>query len=324
MDFVLVTGGAGYVGSHTCKALAQAGYMPVSYDNLSRGHAAAVRWGPLEIGDIADAERLAQVIRHYQPVAILHFAAYAYVAESVQYPLRYFRNNVGGSLTLIEVATALGIENLVFSSTCTVYGHPQCLPIPEDHPLLPIHPYGISKATTEQMLRSCESTHALRSVCLRYFNAAGADPEGEIGEVHDPEPHLIPNVLRAGLGRIPAVCVHGTDYETPDGSCVRDYIHVSDLAQAHVLALDYLRQGGGSAAFNLSNSRGYSVKEVIATAEQVIGKPIPVVFKPRRPGDVGMLVGAAKRAQEVLGWQQRYADLETIIATAWRWFQQHP
>ncbi len=324
MDSVVVTGGAGYVGSHTCKALAQAGYMPVSYDNLSRGHADAVRWGPLEIGDIADAERLSQVICHYQPVAILHLAAYAYVAESVQHPLRYFRNNVGGSLTLIEVATALGIENLVFSSTCTVYGHPQCLPIPEDHPLLPIHPYGISKATTEQMLRSCESTHALRSVCLRYFNAAGADPEGEIGEVHNPEPHLIPNVLRAGLGQIPAICVHGTDYETPDGSCVRDYIHVTDLANAHVLALRYLLAGGTSTAFNLSNSRGYSVKEVIAVAEKVIAKPIPVVFKPRRPGDVGILVGAAKRAQEVLGWQQRYADLETIIATAWRWFQQHP
>lgn len=323
MSCVLVTGGAGYVGSHTCKALAAAGFTPVSYDNLSRGHQEAVRWGPLEIGDIGDPERLREVIWAYRPVAILHFAAYAYVAESVQHPLLYYRNNVGGSLSLMEVATACGIENLVFSSTCTVYGHPQRLPIPEEHPLLPIHPYGISKATTEMMLRSCEATHGLRSVSLRYFNAAGADPDGEIGEVHDPETHLIPNVLRAALGRIPAIEVYGTDYDTPDGSCVRDFIHVTDLANAHVLALKYLLAGGASDAFNLSNSRGYSVKEVITTAEGVIGKPVPVQYHPRRPGDVGMLIGQADRACQVLGWQQQYGDLETIIATAWNWFRQH-
>jgi UDP-arabinose 4-epimerase len=315
----LVTGGAGYIGSHTCKALAQAGYDPVTYDNLVYGHDWAVQWGPLERGDIADRERLDQVIRHYQPAAVLHFAAYAYVGESVTDPGKYYRNNVAGTLTLLEAMRDHGIPHLVFSSTCATYGQPTVIPIPEDHPQSPINSYGTSKWMVEQILRDFHKAHDLQSVSLRYFNAAGADPHTEIGEAHDPETHLIPLVLDAALGTRSHITVFGEDYDTPDGTCIRDYIHVSDLADAHVLALRYLIQGGRSTALNLGNGQGFSVKDVIEMAKAITQRSIPTQMGARRPGDPSRLIGDATRAMQVLGWQPQLANLDQIIETAWRW-----
>lgn len=316
---ILVTGGAGYIGSHACKALARAGYQPVACDNLVYGHPWAVKWGPLERGDIADRSWLDSVIARYQPLAVMHFAAYAYVGESVQDPGKYYRNNVAGSLTLLEAARDHGIGQFIFSSTCATYGIPQVSPIPETHPQDPVNPYGASKLMIERMLRDFDLAHGLRSIALRYFNAAGADPDGEIGEVHDPETHLIPLVLDAAAGRRPWVTVFGDDYETPDGTCIRDYIHVTDLAQAHVLALQALESGVHSTAFNLGNGRGFSVREVIAHAVEVTGREVPVVIGPRRLGDPPRLVGDASRAIRELGWRPRLAELRTIIETAWAW-----
>ncbi len=321
---VLVTGGAGYIGSHVCKALAQSGYCPVTFDNLSRGYWEAVQWGPLEQGDLSDLPRLLEVIRTHQPVAVMHFAAFAYVGESTHHPLLYYKNNVGGSTTLIEAMVECGIPYIVFSSSCTVYGDPTFMPLTESHPINPISPYGKSKAIVEDILASCDQAHAIKSVCLRYFNAAGADPEGEIGENHEPETHLIPNVLKAALGIGDPLIVLGNDYDTPDGTCIRDYIHVTDLAAAHVFALKYLLAGGSSQQLNLSNNRGFSVMEVIEMAKQVTGRAIPFTVGARRMGDAPCLIGDSSLARQILGWDPVYPDLATIIEHAWGWMQSSP
>ena len=317
----LVTGGAGYIGSHTCKALSLEGYLPVTYDNLVYGHERAVKWGPFERGDILDRGRLDAVISHYKPEAVVHFAAFAYVGESVVDPGKYYRNNVLGSLTLLEAARDHGIRHFVFSSTCAIYGIPDLLPIREDSRQDPINPYGASKQMVERMLGDFGAAHNIRSVALRYFNAAGADLNNETGESHDPETHLIPLVLDAASGRRPAVTIFGTDYPTPDGTCIRDYIHVSDLADAHVKALQALDSGSPSPAYNLGNGRGFSVREVIDTVERVTGLRVPVKLGDRRPGDPARLISDASRARMELGWEPRIAELDQIIESAWAWHQ---
>ena len=321
---VLVTGGAGFIGSHACKALARAGYQPVAYDNLAYGHDWAVKWGPLERGDILDRARLDEVIETHRPEAVLHFAAFAYVGESVTDPGKYYRNNVGGSLTLLEAMRDHGLGRIVFSSTCATYGIPDTVPIGEDTPQRPINPYGASKLMVERMLNDFGAAHAIAWTALRYFNAAGADPDNQIGEDHDPETHLIPLLLDAASGRRGSVTVFGGDYATPDGTCVRDYIHVSDLAEAHVLALAALDRGGESGPYNLGNGRGFSVREVVAAVEAVTGLTVPVVMGPRRAGDPAALVGDAARARDSLGWRPRIGALEDIIRTAWAWHQRKP
>ena len=319
MPAILVTGGAGYVGSHACKALAAAGYTPVAYDNLGRGHRELVRWGPLEVGDLADRARLDEVFARHRPEAVMHFAAFAYVGESVQDPALYYRNNVGGTLELVDATRRAGVEALVFSSTCSTYGVPERMPIDEDTPQRPINPYGATKLAIERMLADYAAAYGLRSVSLRYFNAAGCDPDGETGERHDPETHVIPRVLMAAAGEIGHVEVFGTDYPTPDGTCLRDYVHVADLARGHVQALDYLKRGGATIAVNLGTGRAFSVREVIAAAEQVTGRRIPVREAPRRPGDPPVLVADPARARALLGFAPRYTELAPIVATAWRW-----
>ena len=321
MSTILVTGGAGYVGSHACKALAAAGHTPVTYDNLSRGHREFARWGPLEIGDIADAAKLDSAFARHRIDAVMHFAALAYVGESVEQPALYYRNNVGGTLELLEAMRRAGVKLLVFSSTCSTYGVPERMPITEDLPQQPINPYGMSKLVVERVLRDYEPAYGLRSVALRYFNAAGCDPDGEVGEEHDPETHLIPRVLMAADGMLPHVDVFGTDYPTPDGTCLRDYIHVADLADGHVRALSYLQRGGASTAINLGTGRAFSVREVIAAAERVTGRRIPVHEGPRRAGDPPVLVADATRARLVLGFAPGFTEIEPIVATAWRWHE---
>jgi len=318
---ILVTGGAGYIGSHVCKALAQNGFLPVCYDDLSTGHAPAVKWGPLERGSLGDAARLAAVLRDYRPAAAIHLAGFIAVGESVADPSRYYRNNVGQTLVFLDSLRNAGVGHVVFSSSAAVYGLPRQAPVAEDHPLQPVNPYGWTKLMIERVLADYAPAYGMCSVALRYFNAAGADPEGEIGEDHDPETHLIPLVLDAALGRREAITVFGTDYDTPDGTCIRDYIHVGDLADAHVLALRHLqeRRQAVAEAFNLGNGSGYSVREVIATASRLTKRNIPMRTAARRAGDPAVLVSAAERAKTVLGWTQRHADLETQIAHAWAW-----
>jgi len=319
MKNVLVTGGAGYIGSHTCKILSQQGFHPVAFDNLSSGHAWAVKWGPLEQGDILDRTALDRVLEKYRPIACLHFAAFAYVGESVSDPGKYYRNNVGGSLTLLETLRDHGINQFVLSSTCATYGIPDKVPIDETFPQTPINPYGASKLMVERMLADFHVAHRMRSVSLRYFNAAGADPDVEIGEDHNPETHLVPLVLEAACGDREAITVFGDDYETLDGTCVRDYIHVNDLAEAHVLALKSLEQGLAHRAFNLGNGLGYSVREVIGSVERVTGRPVPVKMGERRPGDPARLISDSSRAASELQWRPRINKLDDIIATAWEW-----
>ena len=321
---VLVTGGAGYIGSHTCKALAQAGFTPVTYDSLVYGHEWAVKWGPFEHGDILDGERLREVLQRFQPLAVIHFAAFAYVGESVADPAKYYRNNVVGTLSLLEAMRETGVGSIVFSSTCATYGIPDTVPITEDEPQKPINPYGTSKLMVEQILADYRVAYGLNSVALRYFNAAGADPEGEVGEAHDPETHLIPLVLDAARGKRPRIAIFGEDYDTEDGSCVRDYIHVQDLARAHVLAMECLPTGNLKPAYNLGTGRGYSVKEVIAAARRATNLAIPVEQGTRRPGDPARLVANASSARADLGWTPEITDIEEIIATAWRWTQKVP
>lgn len=315
---ILVTGGAGYIGSHACKALASKGFEPIVYDNLSRGNRWAVKWGPLEEGDLGDIERVRGVLERHKPAAVMHFAAFAYVGKSMRDPLLYSRNNIWGSTVLLQALVDYAPLPVVFSSTCSTYGIPQTVPIPETHAQNPINPYGFSKLVVERLLSDLELVYGLRSVSLRYFNAAGADREGEIGEEHNPETHLVPLVLEAARDGT-AVRVLGTDYETPDGTCIRDYIHVSDIADAHLLALDYLLKGGASCALNLANARGYSVKEVIATAERICGRSVRMEMAPRREGDPPILVGSAMRAQSLLGWRPTRSALEIQIADAWNW-----
>lgn len=316
---VLVTGGAGYIGSHTCKILAEAGYEPVTLDNLIYGHRWAVKWGPFVEGDLADATLLRQVIQDYRVEAVVHFAAYAYVGESMQDPGKYFRNNVANTLNLLDAMVTNGIRPIVFSSTCSTYGLPERIPITEDQPQQPLNPYGESKLFVERALRWYGIAHGLRSVALRYFNAAGADPEGEIGEEHDPETHLLPLVIQAALGQRAQVEIFGTDYDTPDGTPIRDYIHVTDLADAHVRALQHLMEGGDNLALNLGTGTGYSVREVIRMVERVAQIPVPAREGQRRPGDPPALVADPSRARQRLEWHPVYSDLRTIVETAWRW-----
>ena len=316
---VLVTGGAGYIGSHTCKHLAASGHTPVVFDDLTQGHEWAVKWGPLERGSLNDPARLAEVFAAHRVDAVIHFAASALVGESMSHPGKYFRNNTLGSFNLIEAMREAGVGILVFSSTCATYGDPVRVPIDEAHPQVPVNPYGESKLMVERMLRWYGQSHGLRWMALRYFNAAGADPDGEIGEDHDPESHLIPLVIGGTLGTRPPVKVFGTDYPTPDGTAVRDYIHVVDLADAHLRAIERLGAGTGSQAINLGTGRGQSVQQVIDTVGRVSGRPVPFERAPRRAGDPPELVADPSRAREVLGWTPRYADLPSMVQHAWNW-----
>jgi UDP-arabinose 4-epimerase len=318
---ILVTGGAGYVGSHAVKALFRAGFWPVTYDDLSRGHADAVRYGDLVVGGLHERQKLRAVVDEYGPIGCLHFAAYAYVAESVSEPGRYYHNNVAGSLALLEVLVEAGLNNIVFSSSCAAYGNPDRLPISEACPKNPISPYGRSKSMVEDILVDFESAHGLKHVALRYFNACGADPEGELGERHDPEPHLLPRALMAAAGIIPHVDVFGSDYPTRDGTAVRDYVHVHDLAAAHVRALAHLQRTGRSEVFNLGSGRGYSVREVLAAVETVTGLRVPVREIPRRPGDPAELVADITKARQLLGFSVQYEEIEGIVETAWNWYR---
>ena len=319
MGSILVTGGAGYIGSHTCKALHNAGFTPVTFDNLVYGHREAVKWGPFVEGDLNDRALLEQVIREHAVTAVIHFAAYAYVGESMQYPEKYFSNNVVNTLNLLDAMKSCGTGTIVFSSTCATYGLPERLPIDERHPQNPVNPYGESKLFVERVLKWYEVAHGIRSVPLRYFNAAGADAEGDIGEDHTPETHLIPLVIEAALGVRSHVEVFGTDYPTPDGTAIRDYIHVTDLGDAHVKALEYLLAGGDSVALNLGTGNGYSVKEVISAVESVSGRSVPTQLSARRPGDPSELVANAVNANQRLGWVPVHSSLENIARTAWNW-----
>src|SRR5258708_3465179 len=316
---VLVTGGAGYIGSHVCKALAAAGYRPVTYDNLSEGHHWAVRWGPLERGNLAHTARLENAIRRHRPIAVIHLAGVIAAGESVSDPAKYYEINVAGTLSLLSVMRQQGIDRIVFSSSAAVYGEPRSTPITEDHPLLPINPYGAGKLACERILCDFAAGYGIRSVSLRYFNAAGADPDGEIGEAHRIETHLIPLVLETALGQRPAVSVFGTDYPTRDGTCVRDYVHVADLATAHVLAMDCLGTQAGAHVFNLGSGTGATVPEVVEAARRVTGRSFNVEVRPRRPGDPAALVADATRAKKVLGWVPRYPTLNAQVASAWKW-----
>lgn len=315
---ILVTGGAGYIGAHAAKALAAAGMFPVAFDNLVQGHRRAVQWGPLVVGDVTDAGALETAFRQYAPAAVMHFAAHSNVGESVEAPEKYFHNNVEGTRTLLAAMRRNGVASIVFSSTASVYGSPSVVPIADDCPTDPINPYGESKLRVEQMLADEGREWGLRSAALRYFNAAGADPEARIGEDHRPETHLIPLALSAAKGTGPALTVMGDDYPTPDGTCIRDYIHVDDLADAHVLALRALGERDKMIA-NLGLGRGFSVREVIAAVEAITGRPVPFKTGPRRAGDPPILVSEPSESLRGLGWSPRYLDIESIIATAWRW-----
>jgi len=316
---ILVTGGAGYIGSHTCKALAQAGYTPITYDNLDNGNRQAVKWGPLEEGDIADRKRLDDVIYQYRPQAVIHFAAYAYVGESVKNPARYYRNNVCGTLSLLEAMQEHGIKHIVFSSSCTVYGIPSEFPISESHPLTPINPYGQSKVMIEQILQDFAAAYDMKYISLRYFNAAGADPDGEIGEEHEPETHLIPLILKAATDNT-IISIYGDDYDTSDGTCIRDYIHVSDLADAHIKSLNHLKKLGQSKTLNIGTGKGYSVREVIEAARKITGTEIKETVIGRRQGDPANLVAQATSAEKLFGWSAANSDIDHIIETAWQWY----
>ncbi|MGE5269426.1 MAG: UDP-glucose 4-epimerase GalE [Thiohalocapsa sp.] len=316
---ILVTGGAGYVGSHACKALAQAGHRPIVYDNLSRGHREAVRWGKLVEGELHDRERLVAALRTHRIDAVMHFAAFAYVGESVRDPEVYYRNNVGGTLALLAAMREAAVDRIVFSSTCAVYGVPDQVPISETTAKNPLNPYGETKLAIERALHWYAEAYGLRYMALRYFNAAGADRDGEIGEDHEPETHLIPLVLRAALGTGQQLQIFGADYPTPDGTAVRDYIHVSDLAEAHLRALDHLAAGGDAGAVNLGTGSGCSVRQVVAAVARIAGRNVPVCEAPRRPGDPPELVADAALARSLLGWQPQLSDLDTIIATALAW-----
>jgi UDP-arabinose 4-epimerase len=316
---ILVTGGAGYIGSHTCKALAAAGYTPVVLDNLSEGHRWAVKWGPLVVADISDGARVSETIQEYDIRAVIHFAAHAYVGESILQPRKYFDNNVTKTLALLDTLLEAGITKLVFSSSCATYGIPQKLPINEDHPQHPINPYGASKLFIEKILHWYERAYGMRHMNLRYFNAVGADPDGEIGEEHAPETHLVPLVIAAALGMNQAVEVFGTDYDTEDGTAVRDYVHVCDLATAHVKALNHLLAGGASASVNLGTGCGYSIRDVISAVEAVSQRVVPVIEGRRRPGDPPALIADPKLGQSLLKWRPLKSDLYTSVRTACEW-----
>ncbi|MDR3507568.1 MAG: UDP-glucose 4-epimerase GalE [Caulobacteraceae bacterium] len=316
MESILVAGGAGFVGSHACKALARAGYRPVTLDNLATGHADAVKWGPLIRADIRDADVVRQTLRDHQITAVMHFAASSLVGESVVKPALYYENNVIATLRFLEALTAEGLKQIVFSSTAAVYGVAEMDPIPEDAPLIPTNPYGETKRVIEGALKWLAPVHGFSWAALRYFNAAGADEDGEIGERHDPETHLIPNMVRATLGTGPGLKVFGNDYPTPDGSAVRDYIHVTDLAEAHIAALRWLKAGGEGRPFNLGTGKGLSVLEMVAAAERVLGKTPPHEIAGRRAGDPPRLVADPTAAQTAFGWTPTRSDADTLIRTA--------
>src|SRR5215510_11354711 len=316
---VLVTGGAGYIGSHAVKLLVQRGYQTVVYDNLIYGHREAALWGDFVEGDLHDTAQLVQVLKEHHITDVMHFAAFAYVGESVQDPLKYYANNVAWTLSLLQAMRTVGVQHLIFSSTCAVYGLPQHPFLTEDHPLGPINPYGESKLFVERMLQASATAYGLRWISLRYFNAAGADPEGELGESHDPETHLIPLVLSVANGRRANVAIFGTDYDTPDGTCIRDYIHVNDLADAHILALQGLDTDKAQTAYNLGNGAGYSVRQVIETATHVTGRSIATYIFKRPPAAEIYTLALHDKIRSALGWQPHYTDLPTIIATAWHW-----
>lgn len=318
---VLITGGAGYIGSHMVKLLLSADIEVVILDDLSGGHRDAVVGGEFVMGDIADRALVERTLRLRRFDAIMHFASFIQVGESVSDPSKYYRNNLAGTLSLLDTAVACGVKQFVFSSSAAIFGEPKYTPIDENHPTQPLSPYGYSKLAIERVLADYDRAYGLRSICLRYFNAAGADPDGERGETHEPETHLIPLILQAASGRRSCVKIFGDDYPTPDGTCVRDYVHVVDLCEAHLLALEYLKRTQRSAAYNLGNSRGYSVTEVIGAAERIVGHRVPVERNERRPGDPAILVADSARAKAELGWRPRFDDIETIVRHAWRWEQ---
>ncbi|MEM7458456.1 MAG: UDP-glucose 4-epimerase GalE [Pseudomonadota bacterium] len=317
---VFVTGGAGYVGSHCAKAFAQAGWNVVTYDNLSRGHRDLVKWGPLIEGDILDADHLEKSLNDVKPDAVAHFAAFAYVAESMTEPGLYYRNNVSGTMNLLDAMRTANVSQLVFSSSCATYGVSDEM-ITEDTPQNPINPYGETKKICEQMISDYCQAHGFKSVILRYFNAAGCDPDGETGERHDPEPHVIPLAIRGAMDGTFTFNILGNEYDTPDGTCVRDYVHVSDLADAHAKALAYLENGGESDFFNLGTGQGHSVLQLADAVARTAGKPVPRLFADRRPGDPPRLVASAEKAERVLGWTPTRSDLDSILTSAWAWFQ---
>ena len=322
MSFVLVTGGAGYIGSHAVKELLRKGYQPIVYDNLQTGHRRAVKGALLIEEDLSNRERLRQTFRSYTIRAVMHFAGDCLVEESVKNPIKYFKNNLSNSIQLLEVMEEFHVNRIVFSSSAAVYGEPLSIPISEEHPCVPTNPYGETKWMFERILQTSFRAGKVNYISLRYFNAAGADPKAELGEDHDPETHLIPLVLRAALMGHP-IFIFGTDYDTPDGTCIRDYIHVTDLAHAHLLALQKLEQGRYSGVYNLGNGEGHSVKEVIEVARKVTGRKIAVIESPRRPGDPSCLIASSEKIKRELGWEPVYHGLETIVQTAWNWHQNH-
>lgn len=313
---VLVTGGAGFIGSHTCKLLGKAGFEPVVYDNLVTGNLSSVRWGPFVHGDILDTGHLARTLALHKPQAVIHFAAAAYVGESVEDPSKYYRNNVSGTLSLLDACRQAAVEQVIFSSSCAVYGVPDILPIRENTPKAPINPYGRTKLIGEHMLNDFAAAYGLRHVALRYFNASGADPEGELGEWHDPETHLIPKAMMAAQGLAAHLPIFGDDYDTADGTCVRDYIHVTDLARAHVMALEHLGRGGGNLSVNIGTGTGTSIREILGAIARVTGRQVPVTMHPRRAGDPPSLYADPGLAREMFGFVPQYSDLDTIVRTA--------
>ena len=321
MDAILVTGGAGYIGSQVCKTLAKAGFLPVAYDNLSTGHAYAVKWGPFIEADLCEKDKLNETFQKFKPKAVLHFAASALVVESMADPGKYYRNNCTGSLCLLEAMQENQVPYLIFSSTCAVYGQPKQIPMTEAHPTGPINPYGRSKWMVEQMISDFETAHGMKAVALRYFNIAGADLDTEIGENHDPETHLIPSVIQAALGIKKEIVVYGTDFPSRDGSAVRDYIHVQDLADAHVSALKWLMANHKSTQINLGTGTGHSVLEIIDAVQKFCGKPVPVRLERARAGEPSNLTADNSKAKELLGWTPKLSDLPTLIESAWKWHQ---
>ena len=321
---ILVVGGAGYIGSHMCKYLSKNNYQPIVLDSLVYGHAQAVKWGPLIKGSVQNTDLLKKIFAEYNIAVVMHFAAFTYVGESVENPGKYYNNNVAATISLLDEMVNSNISNFIFSSSCAAYGNPVEIPITENHPQNPINPYGRTKLMVEQILDDYENAYGMKSVSLRYFNAAGADPDKELGEDHQPETHLIPLVLQTALGQKENIHIFGNNYPTTDGTCIRDYIHINDLAQAHLLALERLLNNLPGGKYNLGNGNGYSVKEVIETACQITGRNIPLQITDRRAGDTAILIGSSKKAVKELGWKPKYPDLNTIIETAWAWHKNHP
>lgn len=323
-EHILVVGGAGYIGSYMCKYLFQHGYTPVVLDNLIYGHQQAVKWGPFLQGSMENADLLDRIFTEFDIIAVMHFAAYAYVGESVSKPAKYYKNNVAATISLLDAMVRNKIKKFIFSSTCATYGIPYTIPITEQTPQNPINPYGHTKVMVEQILSDFQNAYGLESISLRYFNAAGADPECEVGEDHKPETHLIPLIFQTALGQRKNIKIYGDDYSTRDGTCIRDYIHIADLAQAHFLAMKRLLNGTPGSNFNLGNGKGYSVKEIIELARVITGKKIPVEIVNKRPGDPPVLIGSSEKAINHLGWKPVFSEISVILETAWQWHRKFP